>query len=425
MPVTFCKELKNLFRYHSSKLIVSVLAVCVLLLTTCMDEKEKSKDPEPVATHTVQFDQFAGSASCAGCHKDIYTSHLQTAHFNTSQPANEKTILGSFEAGSNFHAYNSSTGIFMEKRDSGFFQVEYVNGVQKRLKRFDISIGSGTMGQSYLSWEDEYLFQLPITFFAAANRWSNSPGFANKPNFRRVITSRCLECHATYVQTNSPFGKEPEQFDRNKIVYGVDCEKCHGPAAKHVDFQTSHPDDTVGQHIINTGKLSRQLSLDLCALCHGGRLQKTTPSFEFTAGKSLTDYFKADTSHPNPEDIDVHGNQYGLMKASKCFRMSNDLTCNSCHNTHVKEKGNTALFSSRCQSCHQQGSDKFCRFKELPASELIKNCIDCHMPQKPSRAISVFVTGRETPISALIRSHYINIYPEETKKLVLSLTGKK
>ena len=56
---------------------------------------------------------------------------------------------------------------------------------------------------------------------------------------------------------------------------GVDCEKCHGPAARHVEFQTQNPKETIAKFIINPAGFSRQQSLDMCALCHGGRLQKT------------------------------------------------------------------------------------------------------------------------------------------------------
>ena len=195
-------------------------------------------------------------------------------------------------------------------------------------------------------------------------------------------------------------------------------------AAQHVSFQTNNPSDSIGRHIVNPAKLSRQQNLDLCALCHGGRLQKTTPSFEFTAGQQLSDYFKIDTATPDPQKVDVHGNQYGLLRNSKCFRMSNELTCNTCHNTHENEKTKTALFSQRCMSCHDVKSNNFCTLKQLPVSTLVKNCIDCHMPQKPSKAIAVFVSGQQSMTAALIRSHYISIYPEESKKKITELKKK-
>lgn len=28
-----------------------------------------------------------------------------------------------------------------------------------------------------------------------------------------------------------------EQIDKNSLVFGIDCERCNGPAADHVNFQ--------------------------------------------------------------------------------------------------------------------------------------------------------------------------------------------
>lgn len=385
----------------------------VFLLTTCMNN-------EPDETKMIKNKagkSFAGSSTCINCHKTTSENHVHTAHYLTSQPAAEKYIKGSFEKGRNSFAFNRSVVVAMEKRDSSFYQVEYFGTEEKKARHMDIVVGSGTMGQSFLNWQQDKLFQLPITFFSAANTWSNSPGFPDKVVFNRVITSRCLECHSTFLNITSEAGKEPETFDKAQIIYGVDCERCHGPAAEHVQFQTANPTDTTGKHIINPARLSRQQNLDLCALCHGGRLQKTQPSFTFSVGDKLSDYFNVDTSAPAPEKIDVHGNQYGLLRASKCFKMSATLTCGSCHNTHKNEKGNTVLFSQRCMTCHNSEDQIFCKLKQ-PKDILASNCIDCHMPLKPSRAIAVFLPGATIPTAALIRSHFIDIYPEETKRIL-------
>ena len=398
---------------HRSLITITIIVLLVFLISQCVNKEED----EPGIIKNADGEQFSGSSVCANCHKNIYDTHLKTAHYLTSQPASEKFIKGSFEDTKNKFSYNYSVVVAMEKRDSGLYQVEYFRGVEKKARRFDIVIGSGTMGQSYLYWMHHKLFQLPITYFTAADAWSNSPGFPDKVVFNRSITSRCLECHATFVKTISAPGKEPEEFDNDRIIFGVDCEKCHGPAAKHVEFHTKNPKDTGGMNIINPAVLSREQSLDLCASCHGGRLQKLKPSFEFTVGDTLSDYFTVDTSAPDPENIDVHGNQYGLLRASKCFRMS-EMNCNSCHNTHKNEKGNMALFSQRCMTCHNNDHGKFCKVSHTAGLNITTNCVDCHMPLKPSKAIAVQLKGGTRPIAALIRSHYISVYAEETKKFI-------
>src|SRR4030095_2285225 len=277
------------------------------------------------------------------------------------------------------------------------------------------------MGQSYLNWRRDRLYQMPITYFTAANQWSNSPGFpSDKVLTDRPISSRCLECHTTFAQGEGGTEMEPLIFPRDKMIFGVGCEKCHGPGAMHVEYQTKHPRDTTAMFIVNPSSLSRQQQLDVCAICHGGKIQKTKPSFSFTAGQNLTDYFSTnviDQTAMSSGEVEVHGNQYGLLQVSKCFKGSN-LTCNTCHNSHENERGNMTLYSARCMNCHNITANNFKSGVHNQLSMITQNCIDCHMPQQPSKAIAVYLQGQAEPVASLIRSHYVGIYPEVTKKSI-------
>jgi mono/diheme cytochrome c family protein len=126
---------------------------------------------------------------------------------------------------------------------------------------------------------------------------------------------------AVLPKTISPPDIDPEKFDPTQMIYGVDCEKCHGPGAEHVAFQAKNP-GIPAKYIINPAHLSRQQNMDLCSSCHGGRLFKSRPSFEFTVGDTLANFFDLDKVARDPLTIDVHGNQNGLLRASACFRMS-------------------------------------------------------------------------------------------------------
>ncbi|HUS03038.1 MAG TPA: multiheme c-type cytochrome, partial [Chitinophagaceae bacterium] len=322
--------------------------------------------------------QFAGSETCANCHKNIYDTHVKTAHYLTTRPATEKYILGSFEKGKNIYTYNPNLFIAMQKRDSGLYQVVYFKGEEKKVLPFDMVIGSGTKGQSFAYWQNNRLFQLPITYYEFAHQWANSPGFPGKVQFDRPITSRCLECHSTYVKSISAPDAEKEEFDRNKIIFGVDCEKCHGPATRHVEYQTQNPNEKRAKYIVNLAKLSRQQNLDMCALCHGGNIKRTQPSFTFTAGDDLSKYFVTDslsTAAVNFGTVDVHGNQYGLLQSSKCFRMS-QMTCSSCHNTHENERRKTEVFNQRCITCHTNVHENFTTISQTTVSSIKENCIN-------------------------------------------------
>ncbi|MBS1662170.1 MAG: hypothetical protein JST68_14090, partial [Bacteroidetes bacterium] len=139
-------------KYKSSILTIAVITVCIVGLTQCVNdpaEKKPGSDSAAAQNHPTPPDRtaFAGSEACANCHKDIYDTHIHTAHYLTTRPAAETTIKCSFQPGSNTYPYDSSMIVRMEKTDSGFFQVGYYNGERKLAKRFDIIVGSGSIGQ--------------------------------------------------------------------------------------------------------------------------------------------------------------------------------------------------------------------------------------------------------------------------------------
>ena len=408
--------MKGIKKYRFSFFIISIILLCSVFLSQCINNGNE-KIANTVASN---YDEYAGSEKCSGCHKSIYENHLNTAHFKTSATTTANNILGSFKEGSNTFSYSTSSLIKMEQKGEEFFQVGYINGVEKKRQRFDMVIGSGTKGQSFASWFNNKLVQLPITYFTSLNQWCNSPGYPNKMAFNRPITSRCLECHTTYAEIIPEESKEPEAFNKNRLLLGVDCEKCHGPAAKHVDFHTKDTLEKKGKFIINTATLGRQQNLDLCILCHAGGLKKTTASFQFAAGKNISDYFFRDTTAKDVASIDVHGNQYGLMAASKCFKNSTTLTCISCHNSHESEKGKEAVFSQRCVSCHtsEKHEAKICKLTATAGKVIKEKCVSCHMPQQPSKAIAVLLQGKQILTSATMHTHLIKAYPQETQKIL-------
>jgi mono/diheme cytochrome c family protein len=398
--------------------------VCViLLLTRCINQEERAKNKDQAFERATDISAFAGSKSCASCHKDIYETHIQTGHFLSTIEAKEEYIKGSFVKGENIFPFTDKVSAVMEKREDGLYQTAYINGEKKREQRFDIVVGSGSKGQSFLHWKGDELVQMPITYFTSANEWSNSPGYPGKLVFDRPITSRCLECHTTYVEKLSDIGHGKETFNKASVILGVDCERCHGPAAKHVEFFKNGGDSSMAS-LINIASLSRQQQLDMCAVCHGGRLNKTAPSFSFQTGDRLSDYFVWDTITGRPEDIDVHGNQFGMLSASKCF-VASDMTCGSCHSPHQNERNSLQVFSQRCINCHTSSHVEECGMTKEIGSTITSNCVDCHMPKQPSKAIAVYLSGSTTASAALLRSHVIKIYPENSKSQLKKMPTTK
>ncbi|MDO6433534.1 multiheme c-type cytochrome [Flavitalea sp. BT771] len=397
---------------HRSLWVISAIIIGALVCIECTNlQTGRAAMPRSQA----QYSEYAGSQACAACHKNIYDTHIRTAHFHTSEQANERNVKGSFEKGKNTFQFSDHEYVAMERRNGRLYQVDYVNGKEDGAQPMDITTGSGKRGQTYLYWEENKLFQLPISYFTSLDQWTNSPGYANKVVFNRPITTRCLECHSTWFQKAPDDQAGNDEFSKTNIIYGVDCEKCHGPGVRHIAFHKDNPAEKQARFIINTNKLTRQQNLDLCRLCHGGKLVKIRPSFTFRAGDSLSGFFVIPPDYPDPNGIDVHGNQYGLLASSKCFRGS-QMTCVTCHNPHRNEEGMLAEFSAKCMNCHNTEHQSFCKLKHQEKYNITADCIDCHMPELNSKAITVLLQGASMPAPASMRTHYITVYPEETKK---------
>jgi predicted CXXCH cytochrome family protein len=403
-------------------LFILILIPLTTLLTQCFNSDKEKKDPRDAV--------FAGSEKCAKCHSDIYNSYLHTAHFQTSAPASIHNIHGSFAAGKNVFNFNSHLKVVMEKRKDGLYQVAYLDGKQTEAHRFDITFG-GNKAETYLYWKNKQLFQLPMSYFDALQSWTNSPGYAyDHPDYDRPIQRRCFECHSSYIkeipQENVSLQKREIDFDPKSVIYGIDCERCHGPAANHVNYHTAYPEEKKARYIVKFSSLTRDQKLDACAVCHSSSKDIfQVSSFKFKMGDTLAKFKEPHflTQNIDPAKLDVHGNQNTLLASSKCFLMSN-MDCTTCHNVHVKENPNLVIYSQLCVKCHNEANHNFCKMAPKLGALIKNNCIDCHMPLKPSNVIGIASSAGKKEIPYMVRTHRIAIYPEETKKILTFMNAK-
>jgi hypothetical protein len=327
-------------------------------------------------------------------------------------------VLGSFQEGSNVLTIVDPTataepGLYfkMEAKDAGYYETA-VTGWGKQLltrtERIDIVTGSGVRGATYLYWQGDQLYELPVSYWTEGRRWINSPGYEDgSVDFSRPVNPGCLECHATYIRPLSP-DPNTNRYDKDSLATGISCERCHGQGAEHVARQKAGSVSAApnGQAILNPAKFSRDRQVDLCALCHNGiQRESTAPAFSYIPGKPLRDYFK-----PLQIDIaehpDVHGNQVGLLQRSRCYLSSPNMSCSTCHDVHAIEQP-AAAYSTKCLTCHQWQS---CGVSKTMGSSIANNCIDCHMPVEPTSVI-VSETADKV-VRATMRNHWIKIYPD-------------
>lgn len=374
--------------YPRQLFVCCFIISCIIILSQCIGKKEEAD---------IRGVEYAAAASCATCHKNIWDIYTISAHSNTSGLAAASNVKGSFMPPDNIFHYSNGSSVIMEQRDSGLYQGAY---------RFDITIGSGRKAQTYLYWQAGKYFQLPVSYFVPVQQWANSPGFpATHPKFDRMIPSTCFGCHSSMVAMKDVKMEKlhiDENFERNKMVFGIDCQRCHGPAAEHVKFHEEHPEEKDGRHITRVRGLKNQQQLDMCAICHSGLKTPQRSPFGFKPGDALYDYFYPDLSRPlKATEMDVHGNQYQLLAASACFIKSKGMmNCSSCHDPHTNERNDMQVFSKRCMNCHKAVEHK-------TTAVLTENCIDCHMPVLPSSAITLLTNGQTSPTPDSVRTHLI------------------
>src|SRR5258708_34145147 len=89
------------------------LGSMMAIFSQCLNVKDK-QDARGAA--------YAGSDKCIKCHKSIYTSYLQTAHYQSSGPATVHSVHGNFTEGHNHVTFKDGTEVSMQKRDSDLNQ---------------------------------------------------------------------------------------------------------------------------------------------------------------------------------------------------------------------------------------------------------------------------------------------------------------
>ena len=366
--------------------------------------------PAPASVQSAKADKipagrenYVGDGACGSCHREKSDSFHQTAHYLTSRLPDKSSILGKFTPDANTRTTSNSELLFrMDEKEGGFFQTA-VQGIPPRTtehtERFDLVIGSGGKGQTYLFWKGDELFQLPVSYWSKLG-WVNSPGYRDGvANFDRPILPRCLECHATYFESVPP---PPNRYGKSGFVVGITCEQCHGPGRGHVQRESSKVAGSSDSAILNPAKFSRDRQMDLCAWCHAGPGVELAQAFSYLPGEPLDKYLELPPPDPDAQ-VDVHGSQVELLEESRCFQ-SSAMTCLTCHDVHTS-RHDLSAFSQRCLSCHKPGTAMFPKQGHQSTSD----CIDCHMPSQETNLIVFDFSGKKA--RPRVRSHWIKIYP--------------
>ena len=365
----------------------------------------EGKSSVPETDHTDPTDELAnngylGAQACAECHQENHSGFVHTAHHMTSGLLGNGKVHGCF-SGDDSKITTDDPELFFSMNRQGDRFIEKVNYADWSLE-FPMSVftGSAKSGQSFLYWYDDALFQTHISYLSALDEWIPSPGYANTSgDYSRPIRSACLECHITYIAETRP----PNHFDRSTAIWGISCERCHGPGQAHVAHHRKNPSDRVAQHISQPADFSRQRQLDICGQCHSGSFRLLGDAFTFRPGDDLSQHHKL--RNPNADGVGgIHtSNQLTRLAKSECFQAS-EMTCTTCHDPHQNQHGQTAVFTKVCLECHQP---THCGMSQQLGDRTSENCIDCHMPRGDMANMELEVASGKFTVKMI--DHFIRV----------------
>jgi Flp pilus assembly protein TadD len=332
--------------------------------------------------------RYVGDAACFDCHKDIAQSYARHPMGRSLVRAEDVLDRQSYVLevnnpftvfGRRFQIEREGNRLFHRQAlldDNGKTAVELTHEVHW-------VIGSGAKGYSYLTEQDGYLMQTPISWFTHQKHWDLSPGFGPSVLAGRMVPASCLFCHSNRLREHpqQPDRFVPPVFDG----HAIGCERCHGPGELHAAGDLDHT-------IVNPGRLTPQLRDAVCEQCHlegeARLLRADRALFDYRPGLPANDFWAVLVQEQKGGGDAKAVNHVEQMYQSKCFSHPVNgvqLGCITCHDPHVHVGPNEreVYYRNRCLKCHDETKEQITCSRpltNLDRDKLRSNCIACHMP---------------------------------------------
>ncbi|MES1257234.1 MAG: tetratricopeptide repeat protein [Acidobacteriota bacterium] len=304
-----------------------------------------------------------------------------------------------------FYHQASDTHYSMLARDGKYYQRRWQIGfdgkeINAEELPVDFVMGSGNHARTYLSRTARgALLQLPLGWYSEkGGSWAMNPGYDTAhPPSHRPIAYECMFCHNAYPQV--PAGHEEasaEPLYAGSMPEGIDCQRCHGPGAKHIAAARAGgaiKAQDIRASVVNPARLSKDRQMEVCMQCHLETASTRLPSlvrrfgrgpFAYVAGQPLDNFVLSFDHAPGSgydDKFDIAGGAYRLRQ-SQCFLKSKgEMTCQTCHDPHNIRRGADAApyYARICRECHAAALDRLTASNAHPANP---DCVSCHMPKR-------------------------------------------
>ncbi|MGB5288219.1 MAG: T9SS type A sorting domain-containing protein [Ignavibacteriaceae bacterium] len=296
---------------------------------------------------------YVGSSVCQGCHDNVNPNtgyNIWTEYMTSGHPYKLNEVTG----GPPTFPPNTSPGVPDPPPGTSWNDYSWMIGGYGWKARFVLPDGKVFNTTQEAQYNLETMGWVPYEFGNV-----------------KIYNYSCFKCHTTGPDPSGSWNGNPADSLGTFSEPGIRCEGCHGPGSEHASNPSIHPPIQ-----------GEDLQINRCGDCHqrGG----TTNNIPASGG-----YIK-------------HHEQINEMRASKHGDgNSPDLTCASCHETHVPlrypDSTPEEAIKVTCQTCHPN--------KEILLNGQPKNidCVDCHMAPASKSAVGLVVgNGRRGDVKTHI-----------------------
>jgi predicted CXXCH cytochrome family protein len=384
--------------------------------------------------------KYTGSDSCKSCHAKQHAEWSETWHAKMERWPSQDVVIGDFnDRVITYKDIKVKTKDGKEEKltfqvkthrqgDKFFFTVLDKDNPANN-QTFEIAkVLGGKWDQHYEIKVGENYLPTPIRWSVAAKDWLISSYRPYEwvtpdgtPDGRplklgelpkgRFAEAKCSGCHTTgfefYKDTAAGHWKAKEN---GKGEIGIGCERCHGPASKHVaEAEAARAAgkslDPAATTIVHPLKdLSALQQTQVCAQCHGRNTNKTISDISFQLGFLPGDvdmtsrsrfWSYSGTSNPAeyryfwPNDWAKRNRQQwqDFTKSAHFNKAGAGMSCLTCHTFHGKAEGAQLRQKPEelCVGCHtnagyaKRGNAEM--FADSPMHKAGVQCVDCHMPK--------------------------------------------
>ncbi len=356
---------------------------------------------------------FAGAESCQSCHAAEYATWKRSTHGTAGgvpgSPTNDVRVIAPF----NGEPIRFRDAVVIPRQVAGRFSFLVQRaGEPDTTFSVDGVIGGGHMNgggtQGFVTvWPDGTKRFLPFDWSRSNRVWFCHTGTRTERGWQPITPamrladcgdwlptrilgddarfSNCQSCHGSGITVG--FDSVAKRWRTDVRSLAIDCESCHGPAAKHVRLlRAGGGGADIG--LVALGTLNKDQSLATCMGCHA---LKTRLAPGYAPGAAPEAYYTTYLSQlgDKPFTPDGRTRTFAYQEghyASDCYR-NGGMTCASCHDPHsqgyrtVDGQPIPGRFDDRqCTSCHGSKASDVPAHTKHPAASTGSQCVSCHMP---------------------------------------------